>query len=80
MIVVAAVLKLPTSWTDFTHSDEFTPQQIKRMRQTLYNSYTTPGIKIVNLKSINQSDIDRPVMVEGMPRAIACHPIQVNLP
>lgn len=57
---------------DFTHSDEFTPQQIKRMRQTLYNSYTTPGIKIVSLKSINQSDIDRPVMVEGMPRAIAC--------
>lgn len=57
---------------DYTHSDEFTSDQIKRMRQTLYNSYTTPGLKIATPRSLLKSANHKPVMVEGTPRVVSC--------
>lgn len=57
---------------DFTYSDEFTPQQIRRMRKVLYNSYTTPGIKLVTPRSAVMGIPGVPVMVEGSPRAVKC--------
>lgn len=56
---------------DYTHSDEFTPNQIARMRQVLYNSYTVPGIKVASPKSPMRSNAV-PVYVEAAPRATSC--------
>ncbi len=58
---------------DFCHSDEWTPNQVSRMRQVLYNTYTTPGIKVASPRSLLKGySPDQRVMVEGTPVAIPC--------
>lgn len=56
---------------DFAHSDEFTPNQIARMRQVLYNSYTVPGIKLATPKSSTKSN-QHPIRIIAEPRTTAC--------
>lgn len=58
---------------DFCHSDEWTPNQIERMRQVLYNTYTTPGVKLATPRSLLKAySPHQKVMVEGTPVAIQC--------
>lgn len=58
---------------DFCHSDEWTPNQIVRMRQVLYNTYTTPGVKLATPRSLLKAYSPRQkVMVEGTPVVIQC--------
>ena len=58
---------------DFCHSDEWTPNQVSRMRQVLYNTYTTPGIKVASPRSLLKGySPHQRVMVEGTPVAIPC--------
>lgn len=52
---------------DFSHSDELTQNQIDRMRQVLYTSYTVPGIKVTTPR-ISQG----PVLVVAEPRTTSC--------
>lgn len=54
---------------DYSHSDEFSLQQINRMRQVLYKSYTTPGMKMVEPRSTIYSS---PLIVVGNPKTIEC--------
>ncbi|MDO5017442.1 MAG: zinc-dependent metalloproteinase lipoprotein [Porphyromonas sp.] len=56
---------------DYSYSDEFTPDQISRMRQVLYSSYTTPGLKAAVPRASGISH-GTPLTVTGTPRAIPC--------
>lgn len=56
------------------HSDEFTVEQIARMREVLYFSYTVPGIKVGNaaLKALGEQSAEM-VNLFGTPRTTECH-------
>lgn len=56
-----------------SYSDEFTLDQISRMRQVLYYSYFVPGVKVGNaaLRAASMRS-DEVVRVYGEPRAIQC--------
>lgn len=56
---------------DFTHSDEFTPDQIARMREVLYNSFTVPGIKVATPRSVIRGQ-QPPIRIVAEPRTTSC--------
>ncbi len=56
---------------DFCHSDEFSLNQIARMRQVLYNSYTVPGIKVATPRSDTRGLQDL-VRITAEPRTTSC--------
>lgn len=56
---------------DYSYSDEFTPDQIARMRKVLYSSYTVPGTKIIEPSTTRCNTT--PLRVVGNPIAVACY-------